>query len=1049
MLSLWLSARLALAVILLTFAAMTHATAPSPLDGFDPNANNVVRALALQPDGKVLVGGYFTQIGTTRNHIARLNVDGSLDTTFNPGTGANDTVQTLAIQADGKVLLGGWFTTINGTARNRIARLNTDGSLDTTFNPGSGANDTIQTLAIQANGKVLLGGWFTTINGTACNRIARLNADGSLDTTFNPGSGALNGVYTLAVQPDGKVLLGGFFSIINGTDRDGIARLNTDGSLDATFNPGADIYGNGINIVFALLMQPDGKILLGGDFFNSIARLNADDSADATFNPGTGANYWVHILAMQPDGKVLLGGEFVSINGTRVNYIARLNANGSLDTTFNPGTGANDAVYALALQADGKLLLGGDFTSINGTVRHFIARLNADGSLDANFNAATGAGANNAVDTVAVQPDGKSLLGGDFTQINGTARNRIARLNIDGSLDVAFNPGTGADSEVFSLAMQPDGKILLGGAFTSINGTTHIGIARLNANGSLDSAFNPIMSSSSSAVVVRALTLQPDGKILLGGAFNTINSSTRNGVARLNADGSLDLTFNPSTGANNGVYTLALQPDGKLLLGGIFTSINGTGRNRVARLNPNGTLDSTFNPGTGANSDVNALLVQADGKVLLDGAFTTFNGVSRNRIARLNADGTLDTTFNIGTGTNGTLFCLALQADGKVILGGWFSTFNDSDGNRIARLFPDGSPDVIFNSGIGVDNNLTATALQADGKILLGGDFTYINGMKLHSIARLSNPDAALQSLSVSPGGKSVTWSLGGSFPQPYQVLFEHSTDGAAWTALGWGVAVPRVGYRLSGLSLPLKTNHYLRATGWMAGGSYNGSVSLHRSVLRFYTTPLPQFTLTYIAGAHGSIDGATSVTQTVDQGTSGTAVRAVPDAGYQFTTWSDGLTANPRTDAGVTTNIMVMASFARSAALSPSRPSLSFLEGSGRAVDVEKGGAPTTQSLTLTNTGELPLTFTGGATGTPGLALTGRCAADYAIQSVTPSTANALPASTAVTVVIRFAPRAATRTLGLDASLAVTSNSPLTPALSIPLLGDAVPVGLASFGVR
>jgi len=305
---------------------------------------------------------------------------GSLDAGFDPGTGASSGVEVLAVQPDGKVLIGGGFEFYNGTARNRIARLNADGSLDTSFNPGAGADDAISALALQPDGKVLIGGGFGFYNGTARNRIARLNADGSLDTGFDPGSGANDWVFSFVLQPDGKVLIGGWFTSYDGASRSGIARLNVDGGLDADFNPGTGI-------------------------------SNADD---------------VLALALQPDGKVLIGGNFTTYNGTARNRIARLNTDGSLDVAFNPGVGADDIVRSFALQPDGKVLIGGDFESYNGTARNRIARLNADGGLDGNFN--PGTGANNIVSNLALQPDGKVLIGGIFTSYNGSSRGRVARV---------------------------------------------------------------------------------------------------------------------------------------------------------------------------------------------------------------------------------------------------------------------------------------------------------------------------------------------------------------------------------------------------------------------------------------------------------------------------------------------------------------------------------------------------------------------------------------------------------------------------------------------
>jgi len=482
------------------------------------------------------------------------------------------------------------------------------GSNDPTFNPivifGNATNNDVRTSVLQPDGKIIIGGMFTTYNGTLRNHIARLNTDGSLDTLFNPGTGATgtgayNWVRTTALQPDGKIIIGGNFTTYNGTPRNHIVRLNTDGSLDKLFNPetGANSH------VFTAALQPDGKIIIGGDFtsyfgtpINRIARLNADGSLDTLFNPGTGADSFVQTVVLQPDGKIIIGGYFTSYNGTPINYIARLNADGSLDMGFNPGTGANAIIWTAALQPDGKIIIGGFFSSYNGTPIDHIARLNADGSLDMSFNPLMGA--NNRVLTAALQPDGKIIIGGEFTSYDGTPISRIARLNANGSLDTAFNPGTGANNWVYTVAHQPDGKIIIGGAFTYYNNTLQSRIARLNADGSLDMSFNPIGANN------RVLTaaLQPDGKIIIGGGFIFCNGMTRNRIARLNANGSLDTCFNPGTGANSWIHTAVLQPDGNIIIGGEFTSYDGICRNRIARIN-GVCLTSTTNTTTASSCD--------------------------------------------------------------------------------------------------------------------------------------------------------------------------------------------------------------------------------------------------------------------------------------------------------------------------------------------------------------------------------------------------------------------------------------------------------------
>jgi uncharacterized delta-60 repeat protein len=365
---------------------------------------------------------------------------GSLDLTFNQGIGANENIRTSSVQSDGKIIIGGWFTSYNGTVRNKIARLNTDGTVDITFNPGTGANISIENISLQADGKIIICGDFTTFNGTSINYITRLNANGTLDASFNIGTGANNFVYSSAIQNDGKIIVGGNFTSYNGTVRNRIARLNTDGTLDVTFVSGA------------------------------------------------GANDWVYSNSIQNDGKIIVGGNFTSYNGTARNYIARLNSDGTLDASFNTGTGANNIVHSSAIQSDGKIIICGNFTSYNGTPRNRIARLNNDGTLDASFN--IGTGANSYVKTASIQSDGKIIISGDFTNYNGVSRSRIARLNTDGTLDVTFVSGAGANDWVYTNCIQNDGKIIIGGSFTSYNGTARNRIARIVGGGCISPISN-------------------------------------------------------------------------------------------------------------------------------------------------------------------------------------------------------------------------------------------------------------------------------------------------------------------------------------------------------------------------------------------------------------------------------------------------------------------------------------------------------------------------------------------------------------------------------
>lgn len=360
----------------------------------------------------------------------------ALDAAFNPGLGTDGLVEDIALQPDGKMLISGAFTHVNGKPHNYIARLNADGSLDNTFT--AGANDWVRCMARQSDGKILIGGKFTSVNGMARGRIARLNADGSLDTTFDPGTGATGPVFPfvqsdipfvwgIAPQSDGHIVICGGFTNYNGTFRKCVARINSNGSLDATFDSGA------------------------------------------------GCDNWVKSCYVLPGGRVMLAGWFQNYDNQYNPRIVRLLGNGKVDTTFKPITwGDRSSVYTLSFQRDGKILICGHFSLINGSAHEKMARLVPDGTVDETFNAS----ANDFVEDIKVRSDGKVLIGGYFSDINGTRRTQIALLNSDGSVDPYFSAEI--DEYVWMMRVPSADKVVIGGAFHSIDGTTRNGIGRLN-----------------------------------------------------------------------------------------------------------------------------------------------------------------------------------------------------------------------------------------------------------------------------------------------------------------------------------------------------------------------------------------------------------------------------------------------------------------------------------------------------------------------------------------------------------------------------------------
>ncbi len=704
---------------------------------------------------------------------------GILDPTFNAvdngsgqKEGADKDVRSLALQADGKIIIGGTFTLYNGTTVNRIARLSSAGLLDAGFNVGTGADSTVYDILVQADGKIIMAGAFTNYNGTAAPYIIRLNTDGSKDATFNVGTGANGVINTIAFQSDGKIIAGGNFTTYNGIASNHIVRINTNGSRDAGFT------GSVANSINDLAIQTDGKIVVGinndgnGLVTNFLTRLTNTGANDATFNAGgAGADETVKVVRIQADGKILAGGNFFNYNATATRLV-RTNSNGSIDATFvNAEDVSDEPVNDIVLQADGKIILTW------GTYRTFwvmglpsgkkVTRLNTNGTIDATFNYDFYPEMNENAFTVLVQPDGKLIVAETFISkwngstaryaihttslvSGGTKDFKINRYNSNGSRDQNFGIAAltkGANRKINMIAVQADGKTIIAGNFFTFNGTVANYIARLNTDGTLDAGFNTGIGFDKP---VNSILIQPDGKIIVGGVFTKYNGLPINSVARLNVDGSIDPSFSFTTVLlYNEATSLALQPDGKIMVGAASA---------LYRINSNGTIDPGFNTVIGGQfgmffPQVNAIVVQSDSKVLTGGDFRLSNGdYPLYRVGRHNTDGSRDASYVtndagsepfVGGGASSYVYACAVQPDGKILYGGNFTSFSTLSTvrvhNNILRLKASGNIDSTFDSGgTGANGDIYAITVLPDNKIMIGGAFTTYNGIPVNRIARLN-----------------------------------------------------------------------------------------------------------------------------------------------------------------------------------------------------------------------------------------------------------------------------------------------------------------------
>jgi len=433
------------------------------------------------------------------------------------------------------------------------------------------------------------------------------------------------------------------------------------------------------------------------------------------------------------------------------------------------------------------------------------------------------------ITTLVPLPDGKILAGGitvQFISSGNRSHTNLVRLNPDGLADDSFNVGFtqfGSRDVVNCTALLPNGQVMVGGYFYEVNRQSRFHLARFEPDGSLDLKFDPIYLEDS----VNSIRIQPDGKILICGWFNAYDFPGNAGLCRLNPDGRVDDTFKAS--ANGPVVAMDLQPDGKVLAMGRFTKIGGQSRTNFARLNADGSLDAGFQsarfncfgqPGFGTPY-YGTLLVQPDGKILLGGLFDHVNGLAHTNIARFNTDGSLDDGF---TGQADLHNCLGvqtltLQANGSLLVGHDSLTFNGISCPNLSRLNPDGTLDPGFGRTSVGGAVVYNASLQMDGKILIAGAIASLAGVERHVAGRLNNTEAATQSLVYD--GTNVIWWRGGTSPEVCRTIFESSTNGIDWIYVGEGSRIVD-GWVKPNLTVTPGTS--IRARGFVTGGRANGS---------------------------------------------------------------------------------------------------------------------------------------------------------------------------------------------------------------------------------
>lgn len=351
--------------------------------------NAMVRGI-ISYDYNLYIGGNFTTYnGYTANKIIKMSYTGQVDTSFINGSGFNGNVESIAVTSTGKLMVCGWFTAYRGVSVNRIVRLNIDGTLDNSFNSGSGFNDIVRQIIVLNDNSIIAVGDFRSYNGTSCNYICKITPTGAVDTTFvsNIGTGFNNQTAHINIFSSTEVLVGGYFTTFNGSTSRALIKLNTTGTVNTNYGTLINGYSN-VQGIMATHVFPNGNILIGGNFttYNGVSKNNlaliSGKTLISSFNQGTGPNNIVTSIQRSGSNKFLISGDFTTYNGLNYSKLVFLNDDSTVDTTFTPGGGFNSFARTSEVQTDGKLLIGGDFTSYSGTPVNRLIRLNPNYSTD-------------------------------------------------------------------------------------------------------------------------------------------------------------------------------------------------------------------------------------------------------------------------------------------------------------------------------------------------------------------------------------------------------------------------------------------------------------------------------------------------------------------------------------------------------------------------------------------------------------------------------------------------------------------------------------------
>lgn len=671
--------------------------------------NGYVWAVKERGDGTLFVA-HTTTPGATYS-FSRLNVsDGSAVAGFTVGT-MNWNIYDWDFLPDGRIVIGGRFTTLGGVTRNRIAILNADGTLDTQFDAGTGPGGPV--LGVKYfQGRIFAWGEFTLVNGVAQRGIARFNLDGSSDASFIVGTGANGNVVSAFFPPGGPIHIFGAFTMFNGVTKNYAAALVL-GPGSAGFEPARITAIEGA-VTLPLTLRRYGSA--SGEA--SIAYATADGTAvaDTDYLSASGTVTWADGDAEDKTVNITLVDNAL-VQSTRTFTVQLSDATGDIMPAANATITVldNDTPVTFTTQPSGASIFeGGSFTLTAATTSPTPTTY----QWFLNGSPVAGANAVSYARTGAAQTEGglytlvATNAAGSF--VSGPALVVIAPT--PGSVSSSLAPAGVRLSlaNVRAIAPTPDGGAWLGGTFSfTQNSVTYTNLVRVHADGTLNTAFNPVPNNT-----VEALLLVEDDKLLVGGSFTTLAGSTARRFARLNADGTLDTAFttnldvggtflnNTSVPTSNTITRIARLSDGRIVITGGSNGSFG----QFHLIAADGLRDLTFQGVNKANNNITSLAIFPDDKILIGGVFNQYNGVSVNRPVRVNTDGTRDTSFSASGAVGGTLADVLVDRLGRVFIGG--SSLTSSVG--FAFLNESGA----YTTSMGV-NNVLRLHEEASGKVLV------------------------------------------------------------------------------------------------------------------------------------------------------------------------------------------------------------------------------------------------------------------------------------------------------------------------------------------